>query len=83
MKPQALDKVKDCYPGRNFKNIEVKDFTSGIDDIVDTPADGIDLDTPMEIFTLDGKHIASSVDNLTPGIYIIRQGKTAKKIVVK
>ena len=40
-----------------------------------------DVNAPVEYFNLQG--IRVSGDNLTPGIYIRRQGKIAEKIVVK
>ena len=40
-----------------------------------------DVDAPVEYFNLQG--IRVNGDNLTPGIYIRRQGKTTEKIIVK
>lgn len=53
--------------------------------IGDTAVDGIyaDSDLPTEIFTLDGLPVYGYVDNLAPGIYILRQGSSVKKIVIK
>ncbi len=52
---------------------------AGIGDIIaDEPAA---VDTPAEYFTLQGVRV--NADNLTPGIYIVRQGNTAKKVLVK
>ena len=36
-----------------------------------------------QVFSLSGQPYGSSVDNLPPGIYVVRQGTAAKKIVVK
>lgn len=49
--------------------------TSGIADIE------ADDDTPVEYFNLQG--IPVSADNLTPGVYVRRQGSNVSKIVVK
>ena len=38
---------------------------------------------PCEVFSLNGVKIADSIDNLPAGIYVVRQGNTAKKIAVK
>lgn len=38
---------------------------------------------PESIFTLDGRQVLTAIDDLTPGIYIIRSGNTTRKIMVK
>jgi spore coat protein CotH len=38
---------------------------------------------PYQVFSLSGQPYGNSVDNLSPGIYVVRQGTVAKKIVVK
>ena len=38
---------------------------------------------PYQVFLLSGQPYGNSVDNLSPGIYVVRQGTIAKKIVVK
>lgn len=43
----------------------------------------IDFNAPLEIYNLNGVMIATSIDNLVPGIYIIRQDNSVQKIVVK
>lgn len=50
---------------------------SGIDGIYNDA----DTDAPAEYYNLQGVHVPS--DNLSPGIYIIRQGNIARKIAVK
>lgn len=40
-----------------------------------------DSNAPAEFFNLQGMRV--DADNLTPGIYIMRQGKTVKKVLVK
>ena len=42
-----------------------------------------DMAQPYQVFSLSGQPYGSSVDNLPPGIYVVRQGTAAKKIVVK
>ena len=42
-----------------------------------------DLDKAVEVYNLNGTRIATSVEGLVPGIYIVRQGNTVKKIAVK
>lgn len=53
----------------------VVDDLSGIDDI----SDDIDPTLPMQIYNQHGVPVGSSLDDLIPGIYIVRQiGKTKK-----
>lgn len=56
--------------------IKHKNINSGIDHIeVELP------DT--YIYTVQGVYVGNSMDNLTPGIYIVRSPKTSSKIVVR
>lgn len=43
----------------------------------------LDMAQPYQVFSLSGQPYGSSVDNLPPGIYVVRQGTAAKKIVVR
>ncbi|MBD5344149.1 MAG: hypothetical protein HDR90_04035 [Bacteroides sp.] len=52
--------------------------SSGIENIT---VEEVDSDATAEYFTLQGVRV--NADNLTPGIYIVRQGNTAKKVLVK
>ncbi|MDE5829949.1 MAG: leucine-rich repeat protein [Duncaniella sp.] len=52
--------------------------SSGIENIT---VEEEDSDATAEYFTLQGVRV--NADNLTPGIYIVRQGNTAKKVLVK
>lgn len=50
---------------------------AGIDDIL-TDTDG----EPVAIYNINGIQVSGSVENLTPGLYIVRRnGKTSKLIV--
>lgn len=49
----------------------------GVNDVI---ADE-DVNAPVEYFNLQG--VSVNADNLTPGLYLTRQGKTVKKVVVK
>ena len=42
----------------------------------------VDLAQPYQVFTLSGQPCGTSLDGLRPGIYIVRQGMTSKKIIV-
>lgn len=41
----------------------------------------VDLNAPKEYYTISGMKVAA--DNLTPGLYIVRQGNHATKVVVR
>lgn len=60
---------------------------SGIEEVSENnngSSNGItDLDKAVEVYNLNGTRIATSVEDLVPGIYIVRQGNTVKKIAVK
>lgn len=62
---------------RSFSYDPVRDnITTGVEDItVD------DTDAPVELFTLQG--IRVSGNNLAPGVYIRRQGRTASKVYIR
>lgn len=43
----------------------------------------LDDNLPYEVFNLKGVKMAKTIDSLTTGIYIIRQGGNSHKMVVK
>ena len=43
----------------------------------------VDLNQPYHVYTLFGQPCGQSLDALRPGIYVVRQGETAKKIIVR
>ena len=56
-----------------------------MEDIVFSPEEGYEDEMKglTEVFTLDGVKVSDTPENLSPGVYIIRQGSETKKIVVK
>lgn len=74
----TLNAYEKVDPWRNFWNIEEYDF-SGVDDIT------IDdySECPVEIYNLSGNKVGSSKENLSPGIYIMRQGRKVEKIMIQ
>lgn len=57
---------------------------SGVGDIiVDNEINGVDSSSPYEIYNLNGVRLATSLNNLSTGIYIVRQGNLVKKIAVR
>lgn len=78
----GLIRAIDTYPWSEFKKIDEKDF-SGIDEIeVDWNDDKIDFSVPFDVYNLGGVKVANSIKELPDGIFIVRQGKKAKKISV-
>ena len=43
----------------------------------------VDVTQPYNVYTLSGQPCGHSIDALRPGIYVIRQGETARKIVIR
>ncbi|MDE6444285.1 MAG: leucine-rich repeat domain-containing protein [Muribaculaceae bacterium] len=68
-------------PWRYFNNILEIDDT-GVENIVTDNMDE-EQDFPCEVYSLQGVKVADSVANLPAGIYIVRQGKSVKKIAMK
>ena len=50
---------------------------NGIADVV------FDTSKAYQVFTLSGRYCGTKTDGLQPGIYLLRQGKAVKKVVVK
>ena len=46
--------------------------------------EGIEAENgPKTVYDLNGRTVTGSPENLMPGIYIIKEGKTTKKVAVK
>lgn len=43
----------------------------------------VDMNLPYEVFTLSGQACGDNLEGLRPGVYIVKQGKTTKKVVKK
>lgn len=43
----------------------------------------LDMSKPLHIFTLSGQPCGQSLQNLSPGIYVVKQGQQTRKIVVR
>lgn len=74
------------YAGSPVAEAEVFVTTSAIESITDdnsSAAGKIDYNAPLEVYNLLGVKVASSVDGLANGIYIVRQGNATAKIAVK
>ena len=60
-------------------NVEFEKIPTGIESIVGAPNEGTDFSKPFEIYRLDGVRVFKTLDELIPGVYILRQdGKVFK-----
>lgn len=74
----VIAKAKEIDPWKNFANIQAYDF-SGVEEI---SAD-INPNLPYDVYDLNGVKVGNSADDITAGVYILRQGKSVRKITVK
>lgn len=72
------DKALKIEPWRYFQNIQERELS-------DISVVSVDFDdtVPVEVYDLNGIRVADSIKNLSSGLYIIRQGRMTKKVIVK
>ena len=79
--------ILSLYANGPVAKFEISDTgdVSGITDILsdNNTAGEIDYQMPYEVYSLNGMQVATAVENLSGGFYIVRQGKIVKKILVK
>ena len=78
--------AESLYADGPVAEFSINDVTTGIEDvIVDGGNESCDIDfsAPVEIYNLQGVRVSDSVENLSNGIYIVRQGNNVRKIAVK
>lgn len=64
-------------------NADRKDiFYSGVEEITAEAAE-FDPNKPFEVYSISGIKLANSIDNLASGMYILRQGRVAKKVIIR
>ena len=78
----AVDTFKATTPWNKFNKIEEYDF-GGVADVIADKSGEIDYTLPYEIYNFNGAKVSDNKDTLAPGLYIIRQGTTTKKISVQ
>lgn len=76
----CVDAYKNAEVWDNFVNITDKDF-NGVD-IIEADDKDIDYGMPYEIFNMEGVKVGDSKEGLENGVYIVRQGKAVRKIIV-
>lgn len=78
--PKAVAKYLRSYsPWNKFKKILAYEFEDGVEDV----AADFDSSLPYMIFDIAGRFIATEINALPAGVFIVRQGDTARKIIVK
>ena len=76
--------AESLYADGPVAEVTVNNNQSGVDTIFDNndPKE-IDFTAPVEVYNLQGVKVATTVDHLSAGIYIVRQGKNVMKMAVK
>jgi len=77
--------AESLYADGPVAEFTVNDIQSGTEDVFANPDNtgDIDFSAPVEIYNLQGVMVRDNVENIAPGIYIVRQGNVVKKIAVK
>ena len=82
-----LDIVETDFSGIDaiFKADYTDDDTPGSVEKVWQDRDNSDVDfsAPYDVYTLNGTKLGDSTESLAPGIYIVRQGIAAKRIIIE
>lgn len=74
---ESIDDYQTAEQWKEFFFIE----SSGVEDVI---ADNEDYsECPVEIYNLSGNKVGSSKESLSPGIYIMRQGRKVEKIMIQ
>ncbi len=68
-------------PWENFFKITDKKYGDGVEDIYQNNNE-IDYSAPCRVYNLGGVFVSDTINGLTPGIYIVHQGSTVKKIAI-
>lgn len=78
--------AESLYTNGPVAEVTVTDMSTptGIGNMFDNGESGdIDFDALIEVYTLQGVRVSDRMKNLVAGVYIVRQGKNIKKILVK
>ena len=72
------------YSLENHVLSPVKDDSTGDVNLVYLDTSGeIDYTVPYQVYNICGKYLGDNYSDLLPGIYIVRQGRTATKITIR
>lgn len=74
---ESSDEYRAAQQWKDFFFIDEMEADSGINDVI------LDSNGEVKVFNLSGYKVSDSLDNLSPGIYIVKQGAITYKISVK
>lgn len=75
--------AESLYADGPVAEIAVPNTTTGIKEIIDNNnSEKIDYAAPVEVYNLQGVRVSTTVNNLSAGLYIVRQGNNVKKIAI-
>lgn len=72
----GMDEVAYKVPWKYFLDIQ-EDIESGVGFV--SPDEKVET----VVFSIDGRYVSDSTDNLNPGVYVVRRNDTTHKIIVK
>lgn len=76
--------AESLYVDGPIAEVVVRVEDSGVEEIkFDSFKKQIDFGMPYEVYNINGMKVAEATDELVKGIYIVRQGNVAEKIVVR
>ena len=77
--PEYLEAYQQAKGWKDFTNI-VGDLTeeSGIEEV---SIDEFDRGLPMEVYNMNGVKVVNDLDDLSSGVYIVRQGNKTAKVI--
>ncbi len=78
--------AQSLYADAPTREIKVdNEVMTGIEEIIfdEDNTDGDEAEGPARIYTISGIYVGSSINNLSPGIYIVSQGRKTVKITVR
>lgn len=72
------------YADGPILEFNVEDIPAGVNSVMTENNNGtIDFSAPVDVYNMTGCRIADTLDNVAPGIYIVRQGNIVIKIAIK
>ncbi|MDE6309744.1 MAG: leucine-rich repeat domain-containing protein [Muribaculaceae bacterium] len=77
----TLEKYRATVPWNRFLKIEYSDYSS-VNQINAETKEEIDYKFPYQLYNTTGALVGGDINSAAPGLYIIRQGSIANKIIV-
>lgn len=80
--PGGLEKARETIPWKYFLTIREKEF-AGVTGVVDDASGEVDFNSSFEVYDMGGILVATSVEGLPAGLYVIRQHGKTQKIIIR